>query len=171
MQEVDYPVLLTVFDKEVVQKAFDIGVGKKITTHLGGKIDKHCNQAKISAVIESIFDEDFFPKSKNSINHYGYKIDPGKIVILKVKEVHIIVHEKSCMVFERIFYEELGFNLKDFKIVLVKSPMGFRYFYEDIAKSIVLLNCPGISSSNYLLYKYRDSSSLVYPIDGNVVFN
>ena len=170
-QEVDYPVLLTVVDQEVVQKAVDIGVGNKITALLGGKVDKYCNPVKISALVKSVMDKDFFSKSKSNINHYGYTIDPGRIVILKVKEINIVASEKTCMVFEPSFYENLGFNLKDFKIVLVKSPMGFRYFYEKIAKSIVLLNCPGLASSNFNLYEYKNITRPLYPLDKDIEIN
>ena len=168
-QDVDYPVLLTVVDKEVVKKAINIGIGNKITTFLGGKVDKYCNPVKITATVESVMDEDFLLRSKTNINHYGYTIEPGRIAVLKVKEIKIVVSENTCMIFEPSFYENLGFDLKDFKIVLVKSPLGFRHFYKDIARSIVLLNCPGQASSDFSIYEYKNKSMPLYPLDKRIM--
>ena len=119
--------------------------------------------------VESLLDEDFLLRSKANINHYGYTIEPGRIAVLKVMEIKIIVSENTCMIFEPSFYENLGFDFKDFKIVLVKSPVVFRHFYIDIAKSIVLLNCPGHASSDFSIYKFKNKSMPLYPLDKNIV--
>jgi len=54
---------------------------------------------------------------------------------------------------------------KHFRVVVVKSPVGFRYAYEPIADKIVLVDHPGFSSSNLNLFDFKNIPHPLFPFD------
>jgi microcystin degradation protein MlrC len=54
---------------------------------------------------------------------------------------------------------------KDTKIVVVKSPVGFRASYEPFAKAIFILDTPGASPSNLERLEFRKAPRPLFPLD------
>jgi microcystin degradation protein MlrC len=52
----------------------------------------------------------------------------------------------------------------------VKSPNGFRAEYEPIARKIVLVDTPGVSSANLHSMPYRKVPRPIYPLDADVKY-
>jgi microcystin degradation protein MlrC len=162
-RDVRYQALLSLVDPEVVKKALRAGVEGEITCEIGGKLDStYCSPVKVTAMVKRITDGRF------TINggHIGKQlINMGKTVVLKTGNISILVSEKPGPVYEQTVFTHAGLDPKNFRVVVVKSPVGFRDAYESIAKKIVLADCPGFSSSNLHTFEYKNIPHPLYPFD------
>ncbi len=162
-RKVNYPALLSLVDPEVVEKAIRAGAGNKITCEIGGKLDTmHCSPVKVTAKVKTITDGKFNLDG----GHIGkLSIDMGKTVVLEAGSISILVSARSGPVYEQTVYKHAGLDPEQFRVVVVKSPVGFRKAYETVAKKIVLADCPGFSSSNLDLFTYNNIPRPLYPFD------
>lgn len=161
-QKVNFPSLLTIVDKEVVHQALETGIGGDINCSIGGKLDKKFSKpVKIKGKVLNITDGKFFIEGHLGKNY----INMGTSVVLEVGTIKILVSERSAPVIEQNIYNHAGLNPRDFRVVVVKSPVGFRDAYESIADKIVLADCPGLSSSNLDLFTFKNIPHPLYPFD------
>ena len=58
-----------------------------------------------------------------------------------------------------------GLDPRDFDIVVLKSPNGFRTHYQDIAARIVAVDVPGSTSANLHSLPYRNCVRPIFPLD------
>lgn len=161
-QEIKFPVLLSFIDGETVLKAIDAGIGKTTSFEIGGKMDNlYCSPLKIDAEVKNITDGKF------EINgHIGKNLfDMGKVAVLGLGSIDIMVSEKSGPIYEQTVYRNAGLDPKDYRVVIVKSPVGFRYAYESIADRIILVEHPGLSSSNLDLFEFKNIPRPIFPLD------
>jgi microcystin degradation protein MlrC len=162
-RDVPYPALISLVDPEVVKRALRAGTADEITCEMGGKQDStFCSPVKVTARVKKITDGRFIIDG----GHIGKQIvDMGKTAVLKTGNISILVSEKPGPVYEQTVYMHAGLDPKEFRVVVVKSPVGFRDAYESIAKKIVLADCPGFSSSNLSTFEYKNIPHPLYPFD------
>jgi len=161
-QDIKFPALLSVIDKEVVKKAVSIGIGKTITCNIGGKMDNmYSKPVKITANIKNITDGKFVIDGHVGKNYF----DIGKTIILKTGSINILVCEKNGPFYEQTVYKNAGLDPEDFRVVVVKSPVGFRNAYEPVADKIVLVDHTGFSSSNLNLFDFKNIPHPLFPFD------
>jgi len=58
-----------------------------------------------------------------------------------------------------------GLEPRDFKVVAVKSPQGFRAEFGPFAADIILSDCPGCASSRFDRLPYRIINRPLWPLD------
>jgi len=161
-QNIKFPALLSFIDRGVALKAVDAGVGNIITCNIGGKMDNiYSKPIKITATVKNIADGKFEIDGHVGKNYFNI----GKTAVLEVDNINILVCEKNGPFYEQTVYRNAGLEPKDFRVVVVKSPVGFRYAYESIADKIVLVNHPGLSSSNLDLFEFKNIPRLLFPLD------
>ena len=68
-------------------------------------------------------------------------------MVLQVGLVHILIAERSAMTVDPALYRSHGMEPLHYKIVVVKSPNGFRAEYEPIAARIFVVDTPGVSTA------------------------
>jgi microcystin degradation protein MlrC len=61
-----------------------------------------------------------------------------------------------------------GLDPRDYDLVVVKSPNGFRTHYEQIASSIVPIDVPGSTSANLKSLPFANCPRPIFPLDDNV---
>jgi microcystin degradation protein MlrC len=161
-QNIKYRALMSFIDKDVVYKAIDAGVGKIITTEIGGKMDDIFSKpVQITATVKNITDGRFEIDGHVGKNYF----DIGKTAILTIGNISILVCEKNGPFYEQTVYKNAGLDPRDFRVVVVKSPVGFRYAYEEIADKIILVKHPGLSSSDLDLFDFKNIPRPLYPLD------
>ena len=64
-----------------------------------------------------------------------------------------------------LMYRCVGLEPKDFKVVIVKSPAGFRAEFAPFAADIILSDCPGCASSRFAELPYRKINRPLWPLD------
>ena len=161
-QNIKFPALLTVVDKEVVKQALKTGVGGIITCKIGAKMDKIFSKTlKITAMVKNITDGKFVTDGHAGKNY----VDMGKVVVLEIGSIIVLVSEKIGPVFELNVFRNAGLEPGNFRVVVVKSPVGFRNAYEPIADEIVLADCPGLTSSNLNIFTFENIPHPIFPFD------
>ncbi len=136
---------------------------KEKLLELGGKQDSIFSEpVRVLARVKAISDGRFVIEG-----HMGKKlsINMGKTAVLKVGGLRIVISEHKGPVHEQNIYKNVGLDPEDAKIVVVKSPIGFRAAYEPIAKKILLADCSGLAPSNLNLLTYKKVPRPLFPLD------
>ena len=68
----------------------------------------------------------------------------------------------------RRVFQSHGLEPTDFDVVVVKSPNGFRTWYESIADRIVPVDVPGSTSANLKSLPFEHCVRPIFPLDDNV---
>ncbi|MCD8511245.1 MAG: M81 family metallopeptidase [Bacillus sp. (in: Bacteria)] len=148
-------------DPEVVTIAHKAGVGATIEVLLGGKTDDlHGDPLPIKAYIKTLADGSFIQSSPMG---RGSKVSYGKSVRLVVEGVDIIVCSKQSQVLDEQIFLLHGVDVKAYEIVALKSSQHFRAGFEPIAKEIISVDSPGLSSFELTNFNHTRLSSPVYP--------
>ena len=85
--------------------------------------------------------------------------------MLDVGHIRILLGERSTMTVDPALFRCFGIDPSYCKIVVVKSPNGFRAAYEPIAKKIFVVDTPGVSTANFAKLPWKRVSRPVYPLD------
>ena len=89
----------------------------------------------------------------------------GKAAVLQVGKIQILLTENRYVGHDPELFRFMGLEPKDAKIVVVKSPVGFRAPYEPFAKTIFILDTPGASPSNLKQLEFRRAPRPLFPLD------
>lgn len=156
------PALVPIVDAPAVAAAFDVGVGEVIDVPLGGTRDAGRFQpVTVKARVKSLHDGQFEYED-------GTHDNAGRVAVLVSGTIHILVTERSVYVVGRRVFQAHGLEPADFDLVVVKSPNGFRTWYESIASKIVPVDVPGSTSANLKSLPFRHCVRPIFPLDDNV---
>ena len=93
------------------------------------------------------------------------KIDMGRAAIVRTGDVTLLLVEKPGPGSTPLMYRCVGLEPKDFKVVVVKSPAGFRAEFGPFAAEMILTDCPGCASSHFDRLPFKQISRPLWPID------
>lgn len=154
--------LVPIVDAPAVAAAFDAGVGATLDVTLGGTRDPgRFTPFGVTAYVKSLHDGHF-------VYENGKSADAGRVAVLIVGNVSILVTERTMYVVGRRIYQAFGLEPADFDVVVVKSPNGFRPYYQSIASRIIAVDAPGSTSANLLSLPYRNCVRPIFPLDADV---
>lgn len=152
-----------IFDPEVAKMAHKEGVGSLIQVELGGKTDRlHGNPLKISAYVKSLSDGKFI---QSSPMWNGSKVNLGRSARLLVGNVDIIVCSVNSQTFDEQIFLLHGIDVEKSSIVGLKSSHHFRAAFMPIAKEIITVDSPGLSSAKLSTFDFKNISRPIYPFD------
>jgi microcystin degradation protein MlrC len=155
-----------IFDPEVAEIAHKEGIGSLIQVELGGKTDTlHGNPLKISAYVKSLSDGKFI---QSSPMWNGRKVNLGRSARLSVGNVNVIVCSVNSQTFDEQVFLLHGIDVEKSSIVGLKSAHHFRAAFIPIAKEIITVDSPGLSSVNLSTFEYKNISRPIYPFDSVV---
>ena len=80
-------------------------------------------------------------------------------------QVRLLVTSKPVMTVDPAFYRAAGLEPADAQIVVVKSHIQFRAGYADLAKEIILLDSPGMSSDHLESLPFHRVPRPLFPLD------
>ena len=89
----------------------------------------------------------------------------GRAVVLEVGQVQLLIAERSAMTVDPELFRSHGIDPTYCKIVVVKSPNGFRAAYEPLARQIFLVDTPGVSTANLRQLPFKRVPRPIYPLD------
>jgi microcystin degradation protein MlrC len=158
------PSALFLVDPEAVRRAIEAGVGSKFTAKIGGKFDrKNSRPVPVTARVRLISDGRWTPWGRSY--NPGIEVCMGRAAVLEIDTVTVLVAERPAMTVDPALFRSHGIEPTRMKIVVVKSPNGFRAEYEPIAKKIFLLDTPGVSSANLTSLPFQKIPRPMYPFD------
>ena len=94
----------------------------------------------------------------------------GRSVVLDIGGIRLLISERSAMTVDPELFRSHGIEPERMRIVVVKSPNGFRAPYAQIAKKVILVDTPGVSTSKLKTVPYRRVPRPLYPLDPRVNF-
>lgn len=155
--------LTIMVDPEAVGYARTVGVSGAFRFAVGGKRDNVFSKPlSVSGKVLSL------QRARYVLSgHLGdnLRIDMGNAAVVKINDVTLLLVERSGPGSSPMMYRCVGLEPKDYKMVVVKSPAGFRAEFEPFAAKIILSACPGCASANLEELPYKNLSRPVWPLD------
>lgn len=156
-------------DPEVVNIAHSKGVGSTIEVLLGGKTDNlHGSPVPIKAYVKTLADGQFIQSSPMG---RGSKVNYGKSARLQVGGIDIVVCSKQSQTLDEQIFLLHGINVRTYKIVALKSSQHFRAGFEPIAKEIITVDSPGLSSFQLTSFNHTRITKPLYPFHKDVEYS
>jgi microcystin degradation protein MlrC len=156
-----YPgsALLPIVDAPAVARAFAAGEASSIEVPLGGTRDPgRFEPLVVPARVQSLHEGTFFYED-------GTEGRGGRVAVLAVGKIRILVTERPVYVVGRAVFQAHGLEPRDFDLVVVKSPNGYRTWYESIAARMIPVDVPGSTSANLRSLPFRRCVRPIYPLD------
>ncbi|MEQ8785765.1 MAG: M81 family metallopeptidase [Pirellulaceae bacterium] len=154
--------LVPIVDAPAVDAAVEAGVGATIDTTLGGTRDAgRFRPLPVVARVVSLHDGLFAYED-------GTEGNAGGVAVLQIGMCTVMATRRPVYVVGRAVFEAHGLNPRDFDVVVVKSPNGFRTWYESVAARIVPVDVPGSTSANLRSLPYQHCVRPIFPLDENV---
>lgn len=152
-----------IYDPETADSAHAAGVGAFIDIRLGGKTDPlHGSPISLRAYVKALTDGKFVTSSPMG---RGTKSDLGKSARLQAEGIDIIV----CSVRNQVFDEQVfllhGIDVRQMKIVALKSSHHFRAAFEPLSDRIITVDSPGLSMFDFTAFPFRHVRRPIYPLD------
>jgi microcystin degradation protein MlrC len=164
------PAAIFLVDPVAVQVAHKAGVGSTVLMKIGGRFDRlNSRPVPVKARVRLLADGRWTPMGRGY--NTGIETCMGRSAVLEVGQVRILTAERSAMTVDPELFRSHGIEPAHMKIVVVKSPNGFRALYEPLAKKIILVDTPGVSSANLASLPYRRVPRPIYPLDAGVRYS
>jgi microcystin degradation protein MlrC len=100
----------------------------------------------------------------------GMRLDVGPAVGLVIEGVDVAVVSGMMQTFDNGQLRVVGFDPRDYRIVVVKSAVHFRAWWSDVASAIVDCDPPGIASNDLSTFKFEKKNRKLYPLDVDAVY-
>ena len=161
------PACIFLVDPKAVATAMKAGIGATVKMRVGGGFDrKNSKPAAITARVRMLSDGRWTPRSRGY--NPGIEQCMGRAAVLQVGKVSILTAERSTMTVDPELFRSHGLDPSFMKIVVVKSPNGFRSAYRSIAKKMIVVDTPGVSTANLASLPYRRVPRPIDPLDPRV---
>lgn len=161
--ELEDGVFAVMADPEAVEKAEAAGVGNEVTMELGGRTDKlHGEPLRVRGIVKLISDGKFIAKGPMGTRS---ERDMGRTAVLRVGGVDIIITEKRLQPTDLQLYRSLGIEPSEKKFIVVKSSVHYRAAHEPIAKDIIELDTPGLTSPRLAGFGFKKIRRPIFPLD------
>ena len=154
--------LLLIVDQPAVEQAQAAGEGATITLPLGGTLDpQRFTPLELEVTVKRLSDGEF-------VYENGTVGQGGPTAVLVCGGFHIVVTSGTVFVVGQQVYKAQGLDPREFDLVVVKSPNGFRPYYEAITSTIVAVDVAGSTSANLHSLPYTQCVRPIFPLDDNV---
>jgi microcystin degradation protein MlrC len=144
------------------------GVGARVTLDVGGKVDdRHGAPLSVTGTVRTLSDGRFIHRGP-MMNGLPGRLGPTAVLDVDDVKVILITHRWQTLDPEMIRFVGLD-PLKE-KILVVKSTMHYRAAFEPIAKEIIEVDAPGLSSSNLARFDFRRIRRPIFPLDPDLEY-
>lgn len=153
-----------VVDERSVKKAVELGEGGKGKFRIGGfgKSGDFNERIEVEAEVLKLNSEPFIhlgPAMRGTVNK------PGMRVLLRSKNVYIILCEKVTIPADQNMLITMGLDPKEMGLISMKATHAFMSTYKDVIKSWLYVDTPGYSTRNHKTLPYKYCRRPIYPLD------
>jgi microcystin degradation protein MlrC len=164
----DKPAYVFVRDEESAAASIAAGVGAEISLDVGGKIDNVFNKpVRVNGTVTFAGPASF---RFGGEGYTGVEQDMGPSAVIRSGNVHILIVSTSVMTVDPELYRAVGLEPLEAQIVVAKSHIQFRAGYRDVAKKIILLDSPGMSSDHIVGLLWEKVPRPLFPLDPETEF-
>ena len=154
---------LFLIDPEVAREAARAGVGGRVNTPLGGKVDPRFSApVEVQANVAHLSDGAFTFRGPA---YNGLHVSMGPTATLRIGQISIVVGSRPVFVIDPELFRSQGVDPAQQDVVGVKSPTLFRAAYREISENVLYLNMPGPCSGKLQLLPYRHINRPIFPLD------
>lgn len=164
-------LLCPIVDPEAVQAAVTVGVGNIIEVDLGAKTDTlHGQPVRLRAKVLSVHDLRY---SEPGATHAGFiQFNAGPTVVLDPGGNNaIVVHSYPVMSSSLEQFRACGIDPRKYRYVIAKGVFSPRPAYEPIAGGFVLVDTPGITTSDIRRLHYENRRRPMEPFETDTMFD
>lgn len=156
--------ILTMVDPRAWMQASQIGEGNTGDFVVGGSTSSGYNaRTKFSARVKKLSSAKVTIKGQSFA---GMEIDMGRRALLEINgTINLIVTEKTSLLHDPEIVRTMGIDPENFDLIAQKSHKLFRAAYQNIARSVTLLNTPGFSDMNLKRLPFQRVRRPIYPLD------
>ena len=163
--------LQTLWDPESVKACVQAGIGSRITVKVGGKTDNmHGNPVKVTGVLRTLFSGKF---EDDRPTHGGFRYyDGGLTAVLDTDDNHtLVLTSLRCGNTSREQMYTVGVYPEKYRVVVAKGVVSPRPAYQSIAKEVILVNSPGVTTSDLSFFEYRRRRPNLFPFEELAVYS
>ena len=163
------PAAIFLVDPEAAAALAGAGVGATVTLSIGGKFDrKNSKPVRVTGRVRMISDGRWTARARGY--NTGIETCMGTTVVFEAALVRILIASRSAMTVDPELFRSHGIDPAYCKIVVVKSPNGFRAAYEPIAKRIFIVDTPGVSTAKLENMPFKRINRPIYPLDRDLTY-
>jgi microcystin degradation protein MlrC len=154
-------------DPEAAAILTDAGVGATVTLEVGGKVDMPARgltgqPMSMTGTVTAVSDGRYKVTGPMMT---GMAMNLGPTAALDIGPALVIVCTRPIEPFDVDFYDVLGIDPTEHRILLIKSRQHFRAVFEPIAQEIIGVAGPGVCSEDYSVVEFEHIRRPMYPMD------
>ncbi len=150
-------------DPAAVAACARTGTGRRVTTNVGGKRDPvYCTPLRLQGTVEGLGSLEYVLSGHGGDN---LRVNMGNAAVIRSRDVTVLLAEHTGPGSSPLMYRAMGLEPTQFKIVIAKSPEGFRRDYEPFAAGILYCTAPGCSNPILTELGYTHVTRPVHPVD------
>jgi microcystin degradation protein MlrC len=131
---------------------------------MGGGFDrKHSKPVRVKGYVRLLSDGRWTARARGY--NTGITTSMGRAAVIESGQGKILLAERAAMTVDPELFRSHGIDPLYCKIVVVKSPAGFRSECEPIAKKIFMVDTPGVSTAKFETLPYKRIPRPMYPFD------
>jgi microcystin degradation protein MlrC len=151
--------LVPIVDAPAARQAHALGVGASAVFRLGGSIDRVRHEPiDVEATVTTLGDGRFDYED-------GTPGSAGATAVLRTGDVTVLVTERPVWVVGRKVFLGNGVDPAEFDLVVVKSPNGYRTYYDQPGTQLLSVDAPGCTSADLPSLAYRRCRRPIWPLD------
>jgi len=152
-----------VWDPAAVRACAAAGVGASLTVAVGGKVDPaHGAPLLVSGRVRTLSDGRFVHRGPM---FRGLEGRLGPTAVLDANDVKIILISHRWQTLDPEMIRVVGIDPLAEKVLVVKSSIHYRAAFEPIARAILEVDAPGLSSSNLDRFTFTRVRRPIFPLD------
>ncbi len=161
-------VVACLWDPAAVRECAKAGVAARVTLEVGGKVDdRHGAPLSVTGTVRTLSDGRFVHKGPMMRGLPGRL---GTTAVLDVDDVKVILISYRWQTLDPEMIRFVGLDPLAEKILVVKSTIHYRAAFEPIAKEIIEVDAPGLSSSNLARFTFKRIRRPIFPLDPEVTY-
>jgi microcystin degradation protein MlrC len=152
-----------IWDPEAVAACVAAGVGATVTLAVGGKVDPaHGAPLVLSGRVRAVSDGRFVYKGP-MLRGLAGNVGPTAVLEVGGVKIVLITHRRQTIDPEMIRF--VGIEPERERVLVVKSTIHYRAAFEPLARDIIEVDAPGLSSSNLARFAFTHVRRPIFPLD------
>ncbi len=153
----------SIWDPEAAAACVAAGAGATVTVSVGGKVDpSHGAPLTLTGRVLRVSDGRFVYKGPMMRGMTG-NLGPTAVLEAGGVKIILITHRRQALDPEMIRF--VGIEPERERILVVKSTIHYRAAFEPIAREIIEVDAPGLSSSNLSRFAFTNVRRPIFPLD------
>lgn len=154
-------------DPQAVATLIEAGLGSEVSLLLGNKVALTQlgivkQPMPVQGTVRAISDGQY---TVSGPIYTGQRCHMGRTVLLDLGVAQVVVTERPHEPWDLGVFQCVGLDPCAHRFLLLKSRMYCRPVFEPLAQALVECDSPGVTSSDYALFPFRNVKHPVFPLD------